>query len=120
MKPTAETASTVSSAAAALLRRLARGTPTNTAPNAINPPVHGNLGACFIAELDAVIVRFAVVLPLADNVAVPLDGLTVMSEEFALAVHDMLSANVVEARVTATDCETPLLSGTEAVDGVIA
>jgi hypothetical protein len=85
----------------------------------MSPRVHGNLGAWFAAELDAVIVKLAVLLPLADSVAVPLDGLTVISGELVVAVHDVLSANVADANVSVSDCEPPLLSGTVVVDGVI-
>jgi hypothetical protein len=49
-----------------------------------------------------VIVRLAVLLLLADSVAVPLDGLTVISGELVVAVHVVLSANVVDASVTVT------------------
>jgi len=114
-----EIASAVSSTAITCLRRRARGTPASTAPKAMSPPVHGNLGAWFAAELDAVIVKLTALLPLADSVAVPLDGLTVISGELVVAVHIVLSANVVDASVTVTDCELPLLSGTVPVDGVI-
>jgi SAM-dependent methyltransferase len=80
-------ASAISITAITRLRRRASGTPPSTAPKAISPPVHGSLGAWFAAELDAVIVRLAVLLPLADSAAVPLDGLTVINGELAVAVH---------------------------------
>ena len=112
-------ANAVSSTANTRFRRRVRGTPASTAPKAISPPVHGSLGAWFAAELDAVIVKLTVLLPLADSVAVPLDGLTVISGELVVAVHVVLSAKVVDASVTVTDCEPPLLSGTVVVDGVI-
>ena len=119
MNPSVEIANAISSTAATRFRRRARGTPASTAPNAISPPVHGSLGAWFAAELDAVIVKLAALLPLADSVAVPLDGLTVISGELVVAVHVVLSANVVDASVTVTDCDPPLLSGRVMGDGVI-
>jgi hypothetical protein len=42
-----------------------------------------------------------------------------MSGELAVAVHAMLSVKVVDASATVTDCEPPLLSGTDVADGVI-
>jgi hypothetical protein len=66
-----------------------------------------------------VIARLTVLLPLADSVAVPLDGLTVISGELVVAVHDVVSAKVADANVSVNDCEPPLLSGTVVVDGVI-
>ena len=65
------------------------------------------------------IVKLTVLLPFAGRVAVPLDGLTVISGELVVAVHVVLSANVVDAKVTVTDCEPPLLSGTVVAEGVI-
>jgi hypothetical protein len=118
-KPSVEIASAVSSTAIIRFRFRANGTPASTAPNAISPPVHGNLGVWFAAELDAVIVKLTGLLLLADSVDVPLDGLTVISGELVVAVHVMLSAKVVEASVTVTDCEPPLVSGTVVTDGVI-
>jgi hypothetical protein len=85
----------------------------------MSPPVHGDVGAWFAAVLDAVIVKLAVLLPLADSVAVPLDGLTVISGELVVAVHDVVSAKVVDARVTVTDCEPPLLKDSEVDVGVM-
>lgn len=111
--------SDVSKTANTRLRRRASGTPASTAPKAIKPTVHGSLVAWFAAEPDAVIVRLAVLLPLADRVAVPLDGLTIIKGELVVAVHVVLSANVVDASVAVTDCEPPLLSETVVADGVI-
>jgi hypothetical protein len=54
-----------------------------------------------------VIVKLAVLLPLAVSVAVPLDGLTVISGELVVAVQDVVSANVVDASFTVTDCDPP-------------
>jgi hypothetical protein len=119
MNASAEIVSAASSTAATRFRRRFRGTPTSIAPNAISPPVHGSLGAWFVAELEAVIVRLAVLLPLADSVAVPLDGLTVINGELVVAVHDVVSANVVEANVIVSDCEPPLVSETVVADGVM-
>lgn len=118
-KPSVVIARAVSSTVISRLRRRASGTPVSTAPKTINPPIHGSLGAWFAAELDAVIVRVTVLLPLADSVAVPLDGLTVIRGELVVAVHEVVSANVVEASATVSDCESPLLNGTDVPDGVI-
>jgi hypothetical protein len=117
--PSVEIASAVSRTAAARFLRLARGTDASTAPNAINPPVHGKAGAWFAAEPDAVICSVTEPLPLAGSVTVPLAGLTMINGELVVAVHRTVSANVVDASVTATACELPGLSETEAGDGVI-
>jgi hypothetical protein len=94
--------------------------PISTAPKAISPPVHGSLGASwFAAELEAAIVKVTALLPLADNVASPLEGLTVIRGELVVAVHDVVSANVVDASVTVTDCDPPLFSETDEAEGVI-
>jgi len=112
-------ASAIINTPARCLRRRAIGSPANTAPKAIIPPVHGSFGAWFAAELDAVIVKLTVLLPLADNVAVPLDGLTVMSDELGVTVQVVVSAYVVDDSVMLTACEPPLLSDTEVADGVM-
>ena len=117
--PSVVTASAISSTATSRLRRRARGTPASTTPNAISSPDHGSRGVWFAAELDAVIVKLIVLLPLADSVAVPLDGLTVITGELVVAVHVVVSANVVDANVTVSDCGPPSLSGTVVGDGVI-
>jgi hypothetical protein len=69
--------------------------------------------------LEAEIVRETVLLPLAARAAVPLAGFTVMSAELVVAVHEVVSANVVDAIVTVTDCEPPLPRVTVVVDGEI-
>ena len=114
----AEIASTESRSVTIFFRRPATGIPARTAPNANNPPVHGSLGAWLAAELDAVIVKLLVLLPLAESVAVPLDGLTVISDELVVAVQATLPANVVDASTTVTACDPPLLSGTVVSDDV--
>ena len=119
MNASVKIANVVSSTASTRFRRRANGTPASTAPKAISPPVHGSLGAWLAAELDAVIVKLAVLLPLADSIAVPLDGLTVISGELAVAVHEVVSANVVEASVTVSDCDPPLLNDSEVDAGAI-
>lgn len=119
MNARAEIASEVSKIAAVRLRRVAIGIPASTALKTISPPVHGNFGAWFAAELAAVIVNVAVLLPLADSVAVPLDGLTVIRGELVVAVHVVVSAKVVDANVTASPCAPPRLKEIEAADGVI-
>lgn len=65
------------------------------------------------------IVKGAVLLPLAVSVAVPLDGLTVISGELVVAVHDVVPANVVDASVKVTDCAPPWLKETDVEEGVI-
>jgi hypothetical protein len=66
-----------------------------------------------------VIVKGTVLLPLAASVAVPLDGLTVISDELVVAVQDTVSTNVVDASVTVTGCDPPWLKETDVVEGVI-
>jgi hypothetical protein len=66
-----------------------------------------------------VIVKLTVLLPLADNVAVPLDGLTAIDGELAVAVHAVVSANEVDANVTVSACAPPLFKETDAEVGVI-
>jgi hypothetical protein len=60
-----------------------------------------------------------VLLPLAESVAVPLDGVTVISGELVVAVHDVVSANVVEVNVSASVCTPPLFKETDVEAGVI-
>jgi hypothetical protein len=57
--------------------------------------------------LDAAIVNLTGLLLLAESVAVPLDGLTVMSGELVVAVHVVGPTNVVDANVTVSNCEPP-------------
>jgi hypothetical protein len=60
-----------------------------------------------------------VLLPLADSVAVPLDGLTVISGELVVVVQVVLSAKVVDASVTVTGCDPPLLNDSAVDAGVM-
>ena len=59
------------------------------------------------------IVKLIVLDPPAPSVAVPLAGVTVICPELLTAVHDVVSAYVVEASVTTTGAEPLLASETE-------
>jgi hypothetical protein len=117
MNPSAETARAATSTVATRFRRRNSGTPASTAPKAITPPLHGNAGAWFAAELVAVIVSGTVVLP--GSVTEPPAGLTVISGELVVAVQLTGPANVVDANVTVIPCDPPWLSVTADADGVI-
>jgi hypothetical protein len=119
IKPARETPAAIIRTAATRFRRRNSGTPASTAPKAITPPLHGNAGAWFAAELDAVIVSGTAKLPLAASVVVPLAGLTVISGELVVAVQPTGPANVVDANVTVIPCDPPWLSVTADTDGVI-
>jgi hypothetical protein len=122
MNASVEIASAVSRTAATRLRRPASGTPASTAPKAISPPVHGNAGAWFAAEPDAVMVSVGVeLLPPAPSVTVLFNNVAVINGEELVAVSVTVSANVVEISVTVIGgcVDPPGLSDTEVEPGVI-